>query len=179
MSTSIYNINDWSNNTVYKKNDIVYANSLYYYAKSDHTSHPSQTFSQTIAANPTLWGGVGIDPYSGATKPQFFWTPSYSSNINSTPKVKSIKFGDGYEQRIRDGINSILLEIDIGFENRDIDEATAITHFFHEKESTKSFLFVPSPPYNLIKKFVCRSWNNRNEFYNNHTITAKFEEVSA
>ena len=180
MSTSIYNIQSWAQNTQYRKNDIVKNGSTYYYAKEDHVSSSSHAdINETIAANPSLWGGTAIDPYNGATKPQFIWTPSYSSDVSLSPRVKIIKFGDGYEQRITDGINTILINIDFLFDGRSIEETTAILHFFYEKAGVKSFLFTPSPPHNIIKRFVCRNWSHQNQFYNNHSIKAKFEEVAS
>lgn len=177
MSTSIYNVPNWANSTSYNVNDIVKYNSSYYYALISHTSHASKTFPNVLVDNPELWGGVGIDPVNSASKPQFIWIPSYNSNTNTTPRVKKIQFGDGYEQRIRDGINSILLDIDLPFDNRSDAEATAILHFLHEKEATKSFLFTHSPPYNTVKRFVCRSWTHSRVFYDNNSIKVKFEEV--
>jgi phage-related protein len=178
MSSSIFNIANWANSTQYYKHDIVLSGGYYYYALQDHTSDPSQSFAQTIAANPNLWGGMGTDPTTGSQKAQFIWKPSYQGEANITPKVKAIKFGDGYEQRVRDGINNILLEFNLSFDGRSSAEATAILHFLHEKAAYKSFLFLPSTPYNTLKKFVCRTWTHSNTFYNNNSIKVKFEEVS-
>lgn len=178
MSTSIFNIANWANSTSYLKNDIVFDGSFYFYSLKDHTSHASQSFSQTRSDNPDLWGGVGVDPNTGESKAQFIWTPSYQSSVTINPRVKAIKFGDGYEQRIRDGINTILLELDLRFDNRSAQEITAIAHFLYEKSGYKSFLFLPAAPYNTIKRFVARNWTQIPEFYDNHSLTAKFEEVS-
>lgn len=178
MSSSIFNIQDWANSTNYLKDDIVLSGENYYYSLQDHQSSPSQTFSQIIADNPNLWGGMSVDSLTSINKPTFIWKPSYSSSVSVSPKVKVIKFGDGYEQRVRDGINSILLDLDLSFDNRASQEATAILHFLHEKSAYKSFLFLPSPPYNTMKRFVCRTWSHSTIFYNNQSIKAKFEEIS-
>lgn len=178
MSSSIFNIQNWANSTDYLKNDIVSDGSFYFYCLKPHTSHASQSFSQTREDNPDLWGGVTLDNITGESKPHFIWTPSYQTNTNITPLIKSIKFGDGYEQRVRDGINNILLEIEIKLENRSSQEITAIAHFLYEKAGYKSFLFTPSPPYNTLKRFVARSWSQISNFYDNHSINVKFEEVS-
>lgn len=178
MSTSIYNIPTWANSTSYKQHDIVKYGDYYYYALEEHVSHASQTLSEVLATA-NLWGGTAIDPYNGVTRANFIWEPSYPSQSNISPRVKTIKFGDGYEQRVRDGVNTILLDIDFSFNGRTIQEATAILHFLYEKESVKSFLFTPPAPHNKVKRFVCRSWNHEINFYNNHTVSAKFEEISA
>lgn len=179
MASSIYNVPTWANNTFYKKNDIVYfSETLFYYAKEAHTSHASQTFNQTRTAYPTLWDGVANDNVFGIQRASFFWRPSYASNTEITPAVKRIQFGGGYEQRVEDGINNILLQFNLRFDERDIDEATAIIHFFHSKKAVDSFLFVPSPPYNSQGRYACRSWNIVTNFYNNYSITAKFDQVA-
>lgn len=177
MSTTIYNIANWANSTNYVKNDIVSNGGSYYYALVSHVSDPSQTFAQTVAANPSLWGGVGTDPVSGQTKPQFIWTPSYQGSVVVNPRIKKIQYGDGYEQRLSDGINSILLELNLSFDTRTSQEATAILHFLHEKSGRKSFLYLPAAPFNSIKKFVARSWESVTNFYENYSIKCKFEEV--
>lgn len=182
MSNSLFDIPEWGNNTAYGKYDIVkvtIGNTVfYYYAGYAHTSHITQPFAQTYTENPGLWLGKALDMPTGLLKPEFSWIPSYNSNFDSSPKVKVIKFGDGYEQRSRDGINSVLIILDLLFDGRDINEATAIEHFLFTRESAESFLFTPPAPYIKKKKFVCRNWQNSNVFYNNFTVKAKFEEVA-
>lgn len=179
MASSIYNVTAWQNNKFYKKNDIVSTSEgLYYYSKEEHTSHPSQTFAQTRSSYPTLWDGVGNDNIFGIQRSSFFWRPSYTSNVESTPAVRRIQFGGGYEQRVEDGINSILLQFNLRFDERDLDETTAIIHFFHTKRSVDSFLYVPGPPYNTQGRYVCRSWSLITNFYNNYAIAAKFDQVA-
>ena len=180
MSSSIYNVQSWQNNNIYKMNDIVTNadGTFYYYAKQDHTSHASQTFNETLTTYPTLWDGVENDNVYGIQRQSFFWKPSYSSNTEITPAVKRIQFGGGYEQRVQDGINSILLQINLRFDERDSDETTAIIHFFQSKRGVDSFLYVPAPPYNAQGRYVCRSWSLATNFYGNNTITAKFDQVT-
>lgn len=177
MSSSIYDIVSWGKNTYYVKNTIVLNDSKYYYAGYTHTSHISQDFTPALAENPGLWLGRGVDSY-GIDKPQFSWSPSYAGTFDNAPRVKVIKFGDGYEQRAKDGISSVLLNLDLVFDNRDINECSAIEHFLNAREATESFLFTPPPPYSKKKRFVCRTWQNSNVFYNNFAIKVKFEEVS-
>lgn len=175
MSVSIFNVPAWANNTAYKKDDIVSYNGYYYYAGLDHQSHVSQTFPQTYT--PELWKGITQDDF-GVTTPFFEWVPSYGSEIISTPKIKVIKFGDSYEQRAPDGINTKMLSITLQFDKRTKDEVTAIAHFLDLRGASESFIYIPRPPYSTRKRFVCRSWASSSTFYNNARITARFEEVS-
>lgn len=179
MST-IYSINDWENNVTYKKHSVVKNGPYYYYAISPHTSPAVGSFSDIytyINNYLNLWGGITLDE-NGAINSKFIWIPSYNSSTNSQPKIKLIKFGDGYEQRIKDGINNYLLDLDLSFENRNLEEVTAILHFLYTRQAKESFLFTPLSPYATQKKFVCRAWSDSQTFYNNYTVRAKFEEVA-
>ena len=172
MSLSIYSIPDWEASTNYKVNDIVKNGSFFYYALINHTSTAS--FASDLSS--LYWGGVTPDD-NGISKPHFIWVPSYGSNVNNQPKVKTMQFGDGFQQRVRDGISNILIKIDLSFESRSYEEATAILHFLFAREGVESFMFTPPQPYNRKKRFVCNSWEDVRTFYNSLTIRAQFEEV--
>jgi phage-related protein len=116
---------------------------------------------------------------NGRSKPHFVWQPNYPLNIDHTPRVKSIRFGDGYEQRLEDGINNTLLNLDLSFDNKSIDEYTAILHFLIKRKGTEYFVFTMPSPYNTNKRFVCRSWNDSFISFNNNSIKTRFEEVPA
>lgn len=175
---NIFDIEDWeiiageAPARNFKKNNIVSYQGYFYYALADHTlnagSPPSITSSQ--------WGGVAIDE-NGEVKPIFIWTPSYNTKINFVPKVITIQYGDGYTQRIADGINNNLMTIPISFKNRDFPEMAAIAHFLHARNGYESFLFYPPAPFNKLKRFVCENFGPSFEFYNNTTIDTEFKET--
>lgn len=50
--------------------------------------------------------------------------------IQSTPRVKLANFGDGYEQRLADGINNIKREVNLSFSPRDNAEIDDIIDYF-------------------------------------------------
>ncbi len=170
MANNIYTTAAWVTGTVYKQNDIVLYQTRYYYALTDHIS------AAAFETDLLLWGGVATDNNS-EIKPVFIWIPSYSSPLNSNPKIKKTQFGDGYAQRIKDGINNNLLELDLTFEERYLQESSAIAHFLMIRAGTESFLFTPPPPYARRTRFVCESWNFIPNFYNNNSVRAKFIEV--
>lgn len=168
MAISIFEITDWVANTAYTKNAIVKYNNYYYYAKQDLASNPS--------FNTDSWGGVIT--VNAVTKPHFFWVPAYNTTFDVSPRVKIIQFGDGYEQRVKDGVNNVLLKIDLIFDNLDFREAAAICHFLYARNGTDSFYFTPPSPYSTLKRFVARNYQHRLISYDNHQISAKFEEVN-
>lgn len=176
---SIFVTKSWESSKDYKTHDIVIYpinnKNKYFYALKDHTSSGGNVPSASSA----FWGGQSFSSMTASIKPTFIWRPSYNLTVNSSPRVIVIKFGDGYEQRNVDGINSLLLAIDIGFEGRDSKEAAAILHFFSARNATESFLLTLPHPYDSAKLFVCREWANTLVFYNNYSIRAKIDEVTS
>lgn len=180
MAVSIFNtILNWTANNTYKKYDRVKYDKFVYYALTDHSN------KSTIPSLDYLnWGGVMIDPFGTAIqetserkRPHFFFSPSYGITTTIEPKIMSIKFGDGYEQRIQDGINNSLLKIDLSFDLRSAAESAAIIHFLNSRAGAESFLFTPVEPYATLRNFVCRSWSHTLIFYENNSIRASFEQV--
>jgi len=165
---SIYNIDAWAASTNYTKNKIVIINNLYYYCLIPHIS---SNFVTDLAAG--YWGGQISD--NGENKPYFFWKSSYRATVDNEPKIKKIQFGDGYTQRLNDGINNILPSIDLTFENIDLDETTSILHFLEVRSGSESFIYLPGAPRGILSRWVCERWSDIQNFYNNYTITAKFD----
>ncbi len=171
MSSSIYNIGNWSSTTTYSLWDIAKQGSYFYYSLKN--SNLNNTPSPTSAS----WGGMIVD-VDGQTRPEFIWKPGYSSNAGQAPKVKVVRFGEGYEQRIKDGINNSLITLDVTFENRGLSEITAIQHFFFARGGVESFSYIPNPPFNKRSLFVCSNWDQIDSFYGNYTLRTKLSEVS-
>jgi len=175
---SIYNIPDWTSTLgPFVENDIVKHEGFYWYALRDvaknvEPEHPSSN-----------WGGVitaALSTHSApptSTKPYFFWKPSYGMSSANKPKVKSIQYGDGYEQRFKDGVFNNLLHINLNFDGRNEKEATAISHFLDSKAGVDDFFFVPPSPHQNIRKFICREWTTSMEFNDSYNISTGFEQV--
>ncbi len=171
---SIYNISSWSSAVAYSKNDIVKYSigGIEYFFYSLANANVNST--PAIASN--FWGGVSTFA-NNITKPLFIWTPSYGFNIDTQPLVRVIRFGEGYEQRLKEGVNNALIKVDLSFEKRNLKESTAIIHFLTEREAAESFIFTTPEPYNIQKLFVARSWNMSQSFANNYNVKVAFEEV--
>jgi len=166
----LYTTNAWVATTVYSKNDFVSNGGYTYYALVNHTS--TSNFNNDVTNG--YWGGV-LD-INGSKKPYFFWKASYGYNFNIKPSVRSISFGEGYKQDISDGINNILLPFDVQFNDRTLDEYTAILHFLNARAGYQKFYFIPPAPFNLTKLFICSEWQPTQTFYNKYSISCKFEE---
>ena len=107
--------------------------------------------------------------------------PDKTMNTSNTPRVHIAKFGDGYEQRIGNGINNLEQEYSVAFTTRakaDIDDIVA---FFETKAEVTSFDFVV-PDSNesgneLSIKVVCSEWNQTWVNDNFYSLDATFRRV--
>lgn len=170
---NIFNISNWSSETNYSKFDTVKHSGNFFYSSIENN------LNKTPTVGSSYWNGLINITSIGATKafPYFFWSPSYGVQTENQPKVISIKFGNGYEQRIADGTNHDLLSLSLNFNNRSEKESESIIHFLSSREGYKSFYFKAPPPYSIIKKFICKGWSSQLEFDNNISVSVKFEEV--
>ena len=169
---SIYNISSYKGHVTYNTNDIVNNNGFFYYSKVDNNH------DNTPSATSTHWGGT-MEIKVGSSyveKPYFFWSPSYGASVNQQPRIQQIQFGDGYKQRLTDGVHNNLLTLNLTFGQRSLKETTAIVHFLSSKEGSQSFYFKAIAPYSVIKKFVCTNWSTVMEYEDNHSVSLTFEE---
>ncbi len=200
MSDNIYTIGDWTTGTSYVKDDIVkiganagtsgfsgysgnsgytsqqtlFSNyfNLFFYVLNNHTS--SAAFQTDF--NKGLFGGMTLD-LNGELKPEWIWIPDIENKISHQPLVKTIKFGDSYSQRIKDGVNNSLLQIDLTFNKRHLQETTAMLHFLAARQAKESFLFTARRPYNKRKRFIASQWSDTENSYDNITVEVRFDEV--
>ena len=68
-------------------------------------------------------------------------TPDKNFTKKVEPTVLKIQFGDGYEQRIAEGINSIKETYTVGFTNRPKAEIDDIVAFLDNKKGTTAFSY--------------------------------------
>ena len=68
-------------------------------------------------------------------------TPDKSMTKTSEPKVLAISFGDGYEQRIADGINSLKETYSLNFATRPKADIDDIVLFLDTQKNVSKFLF--------------------------------------
>lgn len=94
----------------------------------------------------------------------------------TSPRVLTSQFGDGYAHRIADGINSINTSWDLTFSSRDLTDAAAIITFFETEAGIGYFYFTP-PDEIVSYKVICPSWTITYESHVSRTITAKFIRV--
>lgn len=186
---SIYNIDDYKTGYQYAENDIVYQkvnigstgipkNVNYYYALKSFTN---QSPPSSVPFNNQYWGGY--TSVNGKQTPNFIWTASYNLSVSHNPKVNSVSFGNGYEQRNPDGLFTGLIKLDASFEMRSEKEASAIIHFLKSRKGVESFTILNLPPIYADgaykKRFICPSFNTNFTFHNNYSVKASFVETNS
>ena len=106
--------------------------------------------------------------------------PDKNLNRTSAPRVLKATFGDGYEQRIADGINNIQEEYSIAFNNRTKEEIDDITAFLASKNGVTSFDFTIPDSNNSGEstvKVVCEQYNQNYTYGDFYGCTAMFRRV--
>jgi phage-related protein len=105
----------------------------------------------------------------------FTWTPSFEATESSKPRVRKFAAGDGYEQRIRFGLNTDAKDWDLIFAERTDVERDEIAGFLEARGGAESFDW--TPPRGTAGKYVCEEWQVTLRACNFNTIQAKFREV--
>tara|TARA_R100000388_G_C7193036_1_gene134475 strand:+ start:280 stop:621 length:342 start_codon:yes stop_codon:yes gene_type:complete len=102
--------------------------------------------------------------------------PVYNTRINARPKVNVLSFGDGFEQRLTQGLNQNPLSVNLTFELSQTDANTAITFLNARVDDGASFDYT-LPSESSARKFVCTSFPRSIPFLNRVTLTCTFREV--
>ena len=107
--------------------------------------------------------------------------PDKSMVRTSKPKVHIATFGDGYEQRLADGINNLEESYQVAFVNRTKAEIDDIVAFFENKGAVTAFTYtVPDTNESgneVAIKVVCDTWNKTYDFGDYYSANATFRRV--
>ena len=176
---SIYDtVPTWASGSTYNKYDIVKgSDNKYYYSIIDSNNNQNPI---TTANLQVQWDGYIL--LNGSLVPNFWWKPSYNAKVNNKPRLKINQFGNGYQQRLVDGLNSNLIELNLKFENINEKQTVSILHFLKEMAGQESFIYNIPTIYSksssaLNTKFICPEWGASYTSYNNYLIEAVFTEV--
>ena len=102
--------------------------------------------------------------------------PVYNTRINARPKVNTLSFGDGFEQRLTEGLNQNPLSVNLTFELTQTDADTAIAFLNARVEDGASFDYT-LPSESTSRKFVCTSFPRSIPFLNRVRLSCVFREV--
>jgi len=108
----------------------------------------------------------------------FTYVPDYGATRDHSPVVRTVRFSDGYEQRLSYGLNTNLQKWSLNFSARTDVEIGNIMTFLDARNGVESFDW--TTPDNVSgKKWVCRTWQKSMIAYNINSVNATFEEVMA
>jgi phage-related protein len=91
-----------------------------------------------------------------------------------SPRVRRVAFGDGYEQRVADGINTMPAKWSLRFVRYNADLA-AIAAFLSARAGVEAFDW--TAPDGTSGKYVCRQWTRSYTGPQIGEISATFEQV--
>ena len=119
---------------------------------------------------------VGFQDLTGTNR-----VPDRTMSNAIKPRVLKVQFGDGYEQRIQDGINNLKQEFSVTFNNRPKAEIDDIVAFLNNKAGTTAFNFT-YPDSNAgggetTIKVVCEDWSQRYSYDDFYSASMKFRRV--
>ena len=119
--------------------------------------------------------GSNITGFSAAVQPDKGFTRG------SKPKVHVMSFGDGYEQRLADGINNLEQELSVSFSTRPKAEIDDLVAFFESLGGVSKFRFdiedSNAGSSTETIKCVCDDWQQTWAYDNFYSLTAKFRRV--
>lgn len=105
----------------------------------------------------------------------FTVSPDFGAQLNKKPRVLTAQFGDGYIQRVGDGINIAPEEWSLTFSARTSTERDTILAFFVARNGIEAFDW--TSPSGTVGKFICPEWAYTPVTAASNTITAKFKQV--
>lgn len=103
----------------------------------------------------------------------FTYAP-HTAALAIKPRVRTAAFGDGYEQRVADGINAAPKSWSLTFV-RPTTEADAILAFLAARNGSEAFDW--TDPDAAAGKYVCRDWSSSLIGPFAKSINATFEQV--
>jgi len=103
-------------------------------------------------------------------------TPSYQGRKTTTPKINVAQFKDGYQHRIKFGLNTIPSTWSLTFDCSETDSDTIETFLEARADDGASFDWTP-PGSSTAYKWVCLSWQKRIPFVNRASLSMTFQQV--
>ena len=101
----------------------------------------------------------------------------YGTSREAAPKLRSVQFGDGYEQIAPDGLNHNLLKLDVSFSTLTAAERAALCAFLDARGGHEPFKWTGPAPYDVEKFYRCREWQEGWDEFDKETVSARFDEV--
>ena len=106
----------------------------------------------------------------------FTYVPDFGAQVQIKPRVRAVAFGDGYQQRQADGINTQPQVWSLQWQNRDNSETGAIKSFLQTRAGVEAFDWTP-PNEDTAIRVICSEWTVSTVRYNLNNVSASFTQV--
>lgn len=128
-------------------------------------------------AKQRLWRQALLAAQSIMPVPTFSFVPDVSTSGRAAPSVLKARFGDGYEQRTADGLNSNMSIWELRWQNVPTTTLQAIYDFLKARKGVEKFLWTPpTPESGSAKTYVCDTYDWVHNGGLVMGLTATFEE---
>jgi phage-related protein len=108
----------------------------------------------------------------------FIWVPTVANlSGTATATVRKAQFGDGYAQRVADGLNNVASSFNLQFIG-DAAKIAAVLAFLRAKAGAESFYWTPLL-WSAPALFTCETWGEPTKDGDTYTITATFDQTFA
>ena len=110
-------------------------------------------------------------------------TPDKSMNKSTQPRVLTANFGDGYEQRIADGINSLNETYSLSFKTRAKADIDDIVLFLDSQKNVSKFLLTIPDTNNTTRtgekdvKVVATNYSVTYDYENFYSLSLSLKRV--
>lgn len=101
--------------------------------------------------------------------------PLAQSSVNFSAKTLEATFGDGYEQVVASGLNSVSGAYSLVWDALTLSQRDAIEDFFRVRKGAEPFLYT-FPGESTQRKFRCKSWS-RSHTGGLYGVRAELREV--
>ena len=104
-------------------------------------------------------------------------SPDYGISIENNPKINIISFGDGFEQRLTEGLNQNPRKLTLTFKNITETESDTLINFLNLRATNaESFDYIP--PNDVTGKFVVEgNYTKTINYANRANVRVIFREV--
>ena len=103
--------------------------------------------------------------------------PSYGFTKSQKPLKQVVKLGDGYEQRLKVGLNQNPFKLSVAFNNITETDADTIETFLTARADDNDSFDFTAPGETTSKKYICDSHRKIIRTPNRGNITCEFREV--
>ncbi|MCK3656228.1 phage tail protein [Pasteurellaceae bacterium Macca] len=103
------------------------------------------------------------------------WCPQPGYSVEEEPRRKVLNFGNGYQQRIESGINTLLRKYSVTFKIRH-NESVQFRNFMKEHGGIRAFYFRDVALGGELVKVICTKFP-RSITKTHTTFNCEFEEV--